>query len=232
MIRELASHRRLPVGGAAKTERRALPPSALVACAGLATTLASACGSPPPPRDAKMSYPCILHAPIELSPDIVVEQHVVARHGEHEGAFDAVVQKRGAELLVVGLGPLNTRAFVLRQEGDGVRFEQRMGPALPFPPRNVLVDVHRAFFKRLPTAGPDGVFGGAIDDEVVTETWRGGELVERRFARADRPGRAVRVIYGPGCRSDACEPATMRVINEWFGYELAIENRRFTRLPP
>ena len=210
----------------------------LAGCAlALALTLLGACC---PPRDTRAgsvgddAYPGVLHPPSELTPDVVIEQHVEATKGDRTGGFDAVLQKRGGELVLVGLGPLGVRAFTIWQEGADVRYEQRLGPVFPFPPRDVLVDVHRAFFKRLalPVAPSprDGAFRGALDGEDVEEIWRGGELVERRYVRDGRPG-AVRVLYGPGCGVSRCEPASVRLVNEWFGYELVIENRRFHALP-
>jgi hypothetical protein len=195
----------------------------------------AACGSAPvraPLEPASTEYPGILHPPSELSPDFAVEQHVELRKGDRHGAFDGVLQKRGGELVLIGLGPMGVRAFVLRQEGAEARFEQSMGPALPFPPRNVLVDIHRAFFKRLPVGdgAPSGTQRGEIDGEDVTEIWRAGSLVERRFERPDFRKGAVRVLYGPGCAKERCEPSSVRIVNEWFGYEIAIENRRYHRL--
>lgn len=183
------------------------------------------------PASDDRGYPGILRPAAALTPDFSVEQHVEARRDAQHGAFDAVVQKRGATLVVVGLGPMGVRAFVVRQEGNEARFEQTMGPPLPFPPRNVLLDVHRVFFKRLPLpAGdhePAGIVRGAIDGEEITEVWEGGRLIERRFARPDRPNGRVRVIYGPGCDVARCAPTTVHLVNEWFGYELRIDNRNY-----
>lgn len=189
----------------------------------LVLVLAACAPAKPPPADTE--YPGIIHPASELTPDFMVEQHIEARKNDRTGGFDAVLQKKGGDLTIVGLGPVGIRAFVLRQVGTDATFEQSMGPAFPFPPRNVLVDVHRAFFKRLP---PDAT-KGTIDDEEVTETWKDGTLVERDFHRGDRPG-AIRVHYGPGCTRERCEPSTIRLVNEWFGYELTIENRRFQAL--
>jgi len=202
--------------------------------AACAACLLAACG---PPRETRAPaddvYPGVLHPPAELTPDFVIEQHVEAKKGEHPGGLDAVLQRRGGELVLVGLGPLGVRAFTIWQDGTDVRYEQRLGPTFPFPPRYVLVDVHRAFFKRLALSVPaprEGVFHGRLDGEEVEETWHGGELVERRFVREGRAG-AVRVLYGPGCGVERCEPATVRLENGWFGYELVIENRLFHPLP-
>lgn len=178
----------------------------------------------PPPGDVR--YPGILHPPNELSPDMVVEQHIEAKKNDKTGGFDAVLQKKGGDLTIVGLGPVGVRAFVLKQAGDDATFEQSFGPAFPFPPRNVLVDVHRAFFKRLPDPNGNGTTHGTLDDEDVSEIWKNGELVERDYRRADRPG-AIRVFYTSGCTRDRCAPGAVRLVNEWFGYELTIENRQF-----
>lgn len=199
----------------------------------VASMALAACSPASPAKSAEpdtTEYPCVLHEPRSLTPDFAVDQHVVVKKGDRTGEFDGVLQKRGDELLVVGLGPMGVRAFVLRQEGTAIHFEQSMGPSLPFPPRNVLVDVHRAFFKRLPSPPADGEHHGRLDGEDVTEIWRAGSLVERRYERPSfRPG-AVRVRYGPGCTAESCEPATIEVLNDWFGYELRITNGRFTRL--
>lgn len=189
--------------------------------------LVAGCARPAAPT-AERPYPGVLHPPRELSPDLVVEQHIEATKDGSGDGFDAVVQKRGDELLVVGLGPASVRAFVIRQFGDAIDFEQRLGPKPPFPARNVLVDVHRVFFKRLDGDAPvDGARTGSVDGEEVRETWRGGELVERSFSRPGELSGAVRVRYGPGCRADRCEPRTVRLLNEWFGYALTIDNKRF-----
>lgn len=197
----------------------------------LLVLLVAACGPAraPAAAEGEGTYPGVLHPPEALTPDMAVEQHVVVRKGTQSGAFDGVLQKRGSELVLVGLGPANVRAFVLRQEGDDARLEQTMGPTLPFPPRNILLDVHRAFFKRLPPGTTDGTRRGALDGEEVTEIWSHGALLERRYERPELRG-AVRVFYGPGCGEERCEPASLRIVNEWFGYAIEIENRRFHAL--
>lgn len=226
-----------PVEPARACARRRAIGAAFAAMLGSAACGGHGAGPTKAPSDGRgagtaagRDYPGILHPPSELTPNFAVEQHVEAAKDGRTGGFDAVVQKNGDELVVVGLGPMGVRAFVLRQAGDAVHFEQRMGPELPFPPRNVLVDVHRVFFKRLPTdASRAPERHGTIDDEDVTEVWNGDMLVERRYARAGQKG-FVRVLYGPGCTAARCEPADVRVVNEWFGYELRIKNERYHAL--
>ena len=103
---------------------------------------------------AAEGYPCVLHDPREWPANFMVQQTIdirAEREGHTvEGQLDAVVQKKGDTLVIIGLGPMNARAFTLTQRGRRIEFEQRLGPALPFSPRNILVDVHRVYFKALP----------------------------------------------------------------------------------
>lgn len=200
---------------------------------------------------APAEYPCVLRAPATLPHDFLVRQSLTIharRDGKPdgemiEGQFDAIVQKQGDTLLLVGFGPMNVKAFTLSQQGDRIEFQQFVGPALPFSPRNVLVDVHRVYFKRLPAppAGFSGVHRGELDGETVEETWQAGELREVVFARpggtTHRPDGttvplrgAIRIALGPGCTAAACEPQTATLRNEWFDYTLTITNEGYERL--
>jgi hypothetical protein len=187
----------------------------------------AACG--PGPRPA---YPGVLHPPSALGPDFMVRQSLTI-HATRDGKpvtaeLDAVLQKRGAELLVLGLGPMDQKAFTLTQRASAIDYQHYMGPRLAFEPRDMLVDIHRVFFKRLPGPPPEGTRGGELDGEHVEETWHDGEL--RRIAYT-RPGErfvgAVRVELGPGCKPARCEPATATLRNEWFGYTVEIANEAF-----
>jgi hypothetical protein len=187
---------------------------------------------------APSDYPFVLHDPATLPHDFVVRQSLTVharRDGQPvDGQFDAILQKQGGTLLIVGFGPMNVKAFTLEQRGDRIEFTQFFGPELPFSPRNVVVDVHRVYFHRLPPPaepGYSGVTRGELDGETVEETWQGGEL---RRAVFTRPGSALRgavsIELGPGCTPAACEPASATLRNEWFGYTLEIANEGYERL--
>jgi hypothetical protein len=181
-------------------------------------------------------YSGVLHDPREWPDNFTVRQSIAIsgkREGRTvEGQLDAVMQKQDDTLVIVALGPMNSRAFTLTQRGRTVEFvPSAAGPELPFPPRYILVDVHRVFFyPPLPGAG-QGVVRGRRDGEEVEERWEGGELRSRRFTR---PGSgltgAVRVEYGPGCRVERCHPDSVTLRNEWFGYTLAITNQEYEAL--
>ncbi|MEZ4359280.1 MAG: DUF3261 domain-containing protein [Kofleriaceae bacterium] len=195
-----------------------------------------ACGAAGPRRATvrttdPSSYPCVLHAPGTLSPDFSVHQSLILRARRDgrpvEGELDAVVQKQGDTLLIVGLGPMNVRYFTLRHQGELIEFAQDAGPSLPVSPRDIVADVHRVFFKRLPAPAPDytGVLEGVLDDEAVSETWQGGALRVREFTRPGSAFRgAVRVEFGAGCTAAACQPETVHLRNDWFDYTLELSN--------
>jgi hypothetical protein len=184
-------------------------------------------------------YPCVLHDPKTLPHDFSVRQSLTVhakRDGKPvEGQLDAVLQKQGDTLLIVGFGPMNVKAFTLTQKADRIEFVQFMGPPLPFSPRNVIVDVHRVYFKHLPPPPPPpsgtGVVRGELDGEVVEETWRDGQLRERVFTRPESTLKgAIRVELGPGCTPTVCEPESATLHNEWFDYTLTIANEGYEKL--
>lgn len=182
---------------------------------------------------AASEYPGVLHDPATLAHEFMVRQSLTI-NAVHDGKpveqeLDAVLQKQGDTLLILGFGPMNVKAFTLTQKRDTIEFVQYMGPQLPFSPRNIVVDVHRVYFKRLPPpaeAGYSGVNRGELDGESVEETWRDGELRAIVFTRPGdtRLKGAVRVELAAGCAPALCEPESATLHNEWFGYTLAIAN--------
>ncbi|HET9990314.1 MAG TPA: hypothetical protein VFQ65_17405, partial [Kofleriaceae bacterium] len=103
---------------------------------------------------------------------------------------------------------------------------------LPFSPRNIVVDVHRVFFMRLPSPTDPKFTGtqqGELDGEHVEETWKDGGLRASVFTRPEMTG-AIRVQLSEGCGISHCEPASATLRNEWFGYTLGIKNENFDRL--
>ncbi len=209
----------------------------------LAGVTTAACGGSPKRQSviltsAPSEYPGVLHDPLTLKPDFMVRQTLTIktqREGKPvEAELDAVLQKQGDALLIVGFGPMNAKAFTVTQRGDRIEFAQFMGPELPFSPRNIVVDVHRVYFKRL--AAPteprySGVRRGELDGESVEETWQDGQLRGSVFTR---PGSkligAIRVERGPGCEPAHCEPASSTLVNEWFEYTITVANEDYERL--
>lgn len=190
-------------------------------------------------REAEGPQPALIDDPFtfasltSITPDFAVKQQIAWQGHGHDGSFDAVLQKHGPELTIVGLGPVGIRAFVLKQSDSAFTFEQSLGPKLPFSPRNIAVDVHRAYFKRLPppAAHFSGELQGDLDGEHVHEVWQDGELQARSFSVNDpaRPG-LLRIVYGKGCTAVQCLPVRVQIESEWRNYKLDIRGADYTLL--
>lgn len=207
------------------------------------------CGPPPPSaRPVPTDYPGTLAPPSELrTPGLAdafaLEQRVRSSSAAGEYEFRAVLQKLEDSVVVVGLGPHGGRGFVLTQRGgddDDIEFESHLPRELPFPPRYMLLDIHRAFFKGLGNDLPDGEHSDEKDGEIITERWEQGLLRERSFRRASgEPEGVIRITYEPGLGGDG-PPRELTLENGWFGYTLTIttlsyqpiENTSGSEAPP
>lgn len=188
--------------------------------------LVGGCGGGP---HAEPRYPGTLRPPAELGADVMMRQRLTARWGDGEGngetvEFEAVLQKQGDALILLGLGPHGGRAFLLEHRDGRVRFEPYVDLELPFPPRFILLDVQRVFFPHLGDGRlADGAHERELDGEMVRERWREGRLVERTFRRTDgEPDGVVRVDYGEGLAPDHAPPR-IELHNGWLGYSLTVE---------
>lgn len=202
--------------------------------------LLAACGGAPPHLDAR-AYPGVVHTPGSYPGDFVARQHIEVQRGERRDGFDAVLQKRGDALVLVALTPYNSRAFVVEQRGTRLTFTSSMRGELPFPPRFILLDIHRALLAGLPRTGgaplADGRHQAEVDGERVTERWSAAHLVERRYERVDgRPAGAVVVRYGgAGLAADGTPTGDVTLTNGWLGYVLRVtttERRILPSAPP
>jgi hypothetical protein len=201
----------------------------------LILALLGSCG-PPPAAGPLPEYPGTLTAVSELrSPSALGEafafEHRVrseSPEGTHE--FRAVLQKQGDTLVIVGLGPHGGRGFSLTQRGEEIEFESQLPRELPFPPRFMLLDVHRVWFRGLDGPLPDGEHRGELDGEEIVERWENSRLMERNFRRIDgEPPGLIRVIYEGGLGGDE-PPPVVRYDNGWFGYRLTITTLSHQRI--
>jgi hypothetical protein len=76
--------------------------------------------------------------------DLVWRDRVRYRGGEVDAGFALVAEKRGVELVLVGLNAFGARAFSLTQERERIEADARLGRALEVPPETVLRDWHAA----------------------------------------------------------------------------------------
>lgn len=197
--------------------------------------LLASCG-PPPARAPVAHYPGVLAPPAELrSPsalgDSFALEHRIraeSREGTHE--FRAVLQKLGDTIVIVGFGPHGGRGFTLTQRGNEIEFDSQLPRELPFPPRFMLLDVHRAWFRGLEGPLPDGEHRAELDGEEVVERWEGGRLLSRAFRRLDgEPAGWIRVTYEGGLGGSG-PPPVVRYDNGWFGYRLTLTTLSYQRI--
>ena len=187
------------------------------------------------PRFADADYPGVLRAPEALGFDVVWQQRVTAFWGEgQQRGFDAAIQKQGDKLTVIGLSPTGAIGFSIVMHGDAIEVQNHMAEELPFPARFILLDVQRAFYPWLRgefrDTGADVVRSDRVDDERVSEEWRGGRLVERRFRRDDEPDGEIVVRY-EWADGSWRGPARAELDNGWFGYRLQVDTHAETLLP-
>lgn len=176
------------------------------------------------------TYPFTLTSPSELSSDFMVRQaisvSIVAGGEKREGKLDAVLQKHGDSLLIVGLGPMNTRAFVIEYRDGHVRYEHtnKSMPALPIAPRALVVDVERVYLAHLPIPAEtfSGRLEGTINGERVTEDWALGTLRRRSFAREGRFEKPIVIEFGAGYTTKNPDPHRIVLDNPWLGYKVTI----------
>lgn len=188
-------------------------------------------GAELPANLSEASYPGALATTLS-GPDFLARQRLDGRIRERTIHGEAVVQKQGEALTLIGLTPFGTKAFVAQQTAGAVE-SKVMAPEgkLPFPPRFMLLDVNRVLFLGL-SGGPlaDGTHSGAVGEERVTEVWKDGALLERRFSRVDgKPAGEIVIVYEGGMREGKL-PSRVRLQNGWFGYTIAIDTVQWQAL--
>jgi hypothetical protein len=140
-----------------------------------------------------------------------------------EASFEAVLQKQGRVLTMVGLTAFGTRAFVAHQEGAVVKLDEGQSSQLPFPPEFIFLDVNRCFFAALSqTSLADGSHEQTWTTETISDTWKDGRLVQRVLRES--PGRSkepITIRYTKGFAQGSA-PQEVELVNERFGYRLKI----------
>jgi hypothetical protein len=188
---------------------------ALALCAVL-TACAAARPAPSRPQD-----PGALEDPARFEGGFMMRQRVEVTLPTRTLRFEAVLQKQGGALTLVGLTPFGTRAFVLEQRGVEVTFTPTLPMELPFPARYMMIDIQRVFLRAAGHgAAADGAREATVAGERVREVWQGGRLLRREFSRGDDPGGAE-ADYEGGMLGHAA-PRVVRYRNRWGGYALTI----------
>jgi hypothetical protein len=194
--------------------------------------LATACALQHPPREAdSIEYLGELVPSDEIPGNFLMRQNLRFAAGGREGSLEVVIQKHCAEILVIGLTSFGSRVFTIRQHGTEVSAESQLPGTWPFPPQNVLIDIHRVYFLPIPSPPPtDGLREVRRGSELITERWISASLVERSFRRVsgNPPGRIV--IRYDGRVPPGFPASEIRLDNERYGYQLDITTVARTEL--
>jgi hypothetical protein len=187
--------------------------------------VACAAPKPPPQPDSEALYDddsAILVPTDQLSrPPFMVLQRVRGKHIGQRVAFECAVELSHGKLTIHGMTPYTPRAFVVEQNGVHVSSQAFMLRDVWFDPVQVLYDIHRAFFRGLTTAQPDGYYEVLDRGEVVRELWENGHVVERSFHSLDTFASLV-VIDFKGAPAPVIAPR-VRITNLHYSYSLEIE---------
>ena len=131
-----------------------------------------------------------------ISAPFLARQRVIATAGSERRAFEAVLQYDGRELLLLGLTPMGTKAFAVRQTGRVATAESFVDRPLPAPPEAILLDVHWSYFLREDTPRDDGWHRRTLDGLRLRERWQNGRVHERIVKLGG--GAMVRIVYADG----------------------------------
>jgi hypothetical protein len=166
-------------------------------------------------------------------PDLRLQQRLRFGSEEDERRVDVVVEKRGPELVLVGLTPAGTRAFSLRLREGRLEIDRGVARWLDIDPVLVFDAVQRSRLVGFGEDSPgDGEHASAHGAEERTDTWRGGRRVARSFAAPGSPP-SVRIEYrrAEGDPMGGAGTELIRVESEWCDYTARIATLAEERLP-
>ncbi len=128
----------------------------------------------------------------QLPQDLLLRAQVQLRAPGGDWKLTLVARTRDGALTLVGLDGFGARLFALTQRGVELSLERSFGRALPWPPQNLLRDLHAIRFLALPGAPlPEGTHRGRVADAPIEERWVAGRLAQRAVAS---PGGGARAI--------------------------------------
>jgi len=182
-----------------------------------------ACVTDRPPLEKTANDEGALVPTRQIPGHFLMRQQLRYRFAEEEGSFEAVVQKHCDEVIVIGFAPFGTRAFTIRQRGLDVSVESHLPAPWPFPPTQILLDIHHTFFLPIPaTPPPDGSHQSAHGRTIVSERWTSGRLTERSIRPSRQDIHAETVIRYVGGARRGPPPREIRLENQRYGYQIDI----------
>jgi hypothetical protein len=166
-----------------------------------------------------------------IAGDFLLRQQVRIEAGDRVWSLQLVTQKRGDELLLLGLDPFGAKLFTVRQRGLATSVDALPAPLLEVPPLNLLRDLHRERFLALANPGADGTFQATRAGTKIREQVAGGRSRWRSFERlaGDPPGRVELRFEEPLAAPGGA--ARVTIDNGWCGYRAEITTLSEESLP-
>jgi hypothetical protein len=108
--------------------------------------LLSACSHFPYGPRSIGSCPGEIRSTDEIPGQFTLRQRVTVTTENLNFPFELIVQKKGRELVLIGLSPLGAKLFTVVQTGSETEVQALPGVVLPIPPLNVLRDLNQHGF--------------------------------------------------------------------------------------
>ena len=126
-------------------------------------------GCSPLQRPAELTPPAPQHYPL-LAPETYggtfAAQHLLeAEAGGQHVQLHTYIEIDSRQIRVVGFTPWQTRAFILRYDGNTLEFENFTNREMPFTPALILADIQQVLWLNLPSQGPWHVVDSAMRRE-------------------------------------------------------------------
>ena len=191
---------------------------------GMSLCLITACArskhpEPRPPSPEQITE--LLAAPSSIDHDFIWEQTIVARFGDQESSFSAVLQHQGDSLLLLGLTPYASRAFSCRQSDHDIDCQWYIDPVFEFPLQRMLADIHFAYFIGLDAISREmGLF--RIEDQWTREL-----LLRRKVRFQDSDFMDIQYINGYDGQKP---PAEVKLQHLVYGYSLTVRTTKVREL--
>lgn len=197
----------------------------------VAAGTAMGCGSRQRSGDDEQTLaPAPIRPATVLDYDFMWRQEVIADWGERSQSFEAVLQKVGSQLSLVGLSPAGRPGFQLTEENGEISFENLSNREFPFEAAYILADIQCAFYPWVDDPPADGEAGGSIDGFHVVETRSAGRPTSRLFTRDDAPERGMLTVTYTWGDDAGSAPLEVVLVSEWYGYTLTIRTFEQMRL--
>ena len=106
----------------------------------------SACSGFPHAPHSIEDCPAEIRSTDEIPGEFTIRQRVTVSTEDLKFPFELIVQKKGRELVLIGLSPMGAKLFSVIQTGIETDVDALPRAVLPIPPLNVLRDLHRLRF--------------------------------------------------------------------------------------